>query len=77
MWSVCFTLVQQLHAVQRGQGGEQAGVQTHGQQVPQAALIQGLASCRVTTTQHTAQGSTPLITAVQIGSKGNQGKSYT
>lgn len=45
------TLVEQLHAVEGGQRGEQAGVKTHGQQVPQATLVEGL-----TAFTHTAQG---------------------
>lgn len=41
---VCFTLVQQLHAVEGGQGGEQTGVETHGQQVPEPTLIQSFST---------------------------------
>lgn len=47
--SSVFTLVEQLHAVERGQGGEQAGVQTHGQQVPQSTLIESLSTYTNTT----------------------------
>lgn len=41
---MCFTLVEQLHAVEWGQRGEQAGVKTHGQQVPQSTLIKSLST---------------------------------
>ncbi len=45
----CFTLVEQLHAVERRQRGEQAGMKTHGQQVPQSTLIESLSTYTNTT----------------------------
>lgn len=47
--AVCFTLVEELHAVEGGQRGEQAGMKTHGQQVPQSTLIKSLSTYKNTT----------------------------
>lgn len=36
--------MEQLHAIQGGQRGEQTGMKTHGQQVPQSTFIESLAT---------------------------------
>lgn len=45
----CVTLVEELHAVQRRQRGEQAGVEPHCQEIPEPTLIQSLGTFRHTT----------------------------
>lgn len=39
--------MEQLDTVQGRQGCQQAGVQAHGQQVPEATFIQGISSCAI------------------------------
>lgn len=63
--------MEELHAVQWGQRGEQAGVKAHRQEIPQSTLIKSLGTCTHTHIQHGESGLSTLVHRT-VGINGSQ-----